>query len=83
MFPFYTIWKHQKNKGFLLFLGGIKWEHWLEIGYGTGEGQGSHQGSRIFTSIQLLTKTKTFSAGIYLFKVNTVSIADLHVSDSI
>ena len=28
MFPFYTPWKHQKTKGFLVFSGGIKWEHW-------------------------------------------------------
>ena len=32
MFPFYTPWKHQKTKGFLLFSGGIKWDHWPEIG---------------------------------------------------
>ena len=62
--------KTPKKQRFSAVLGDIKWEHWLEIGYGTGEGQGSHQRSRIFTSIQLLTKTKTFSAGIYLFKVN-------------
>ena len=28
MFPFYTPWKHQKTKGFLVFSGGTKWEHW-------------------------------------------------------
>ena len=28
MFPFYSPWKHQKTFGFLLFSGGIKWEHW-------------------------------------------------------
>ena len=33
MFPFYTPWKHQKIKGFLVFSGGIKWEHWSEIGW--------------------------------------------------
>ena len=32
MFPFYIPWKHQKTKGFLLFSGGIKWKHWLEMG---------------------------------------------------
>ena len=31
MFLFYTPWKHQKTKGFLVFSGGIKWEHWLEM----------------------------------------------------
>ena len=30
MFPFYTPWKHPKTFGFLLFSGGIKWEHWPE-----------------------------------------------------
>ena len=33
MFPFYTPWKHQKILGFWCFQGGIKWEHWPEIGY--------------------------------------------------
>ena len=35
MFPFYTIlysWKHQKTFDFLVFSGGIKWEHWPEMG---------------------------------------------------
>ena len=32
MYPFYTPWKHQKAKGILVFLGCIKWEHWLEMG---------------------------------------------------
>ena len=27
MFPFYILWKHQKTKAFLVFSGGIKWEH--------------------------------------------------------
>ena len=31
MFPFYNPWKHQKTKGFLVFSGGIKWEHWPEM----------------------------------------------------
>ena len=31
MFQFYTRWKHQKTKGFLVFSGGIKWEHWPEV----------------------------------------------------
>ena len=31
VFPFYTPWKHQKTKGFLLFSGVTKWEHWQEI----------------------------------------------------
>ena len=31
MFPFYTPWEHQKTKGFLVFSGGIKWEHWPEM----------------------------------------------------
>ena len=31
MFPFYTPWKHQKTFGFLVFSGGIKWEHWPEM----------------------------------------------------
>ena len=33
MFPFYTPWKHHKSKGFLIFWGGIKWEHWPEMVY--------------------------------------------------
>ena len=33
MFPFYTPLKHQKTFGFLMFSGGIKWEHWLEMDY--------------------------------------------------
>ena len=32
IFPFYTPWKHQKTKGFLVFSGVLKWEHWPEIG---------------------------------------------------
>ena len=28
IFPFYAPWKHQKTKGFLVFSGGIKLEHW-------------------------------------------------------
>ena len=32
MFPFYTPWKYQKTFGFLVFSGGIKWEHWPEMG---------------------------------------------------
>ena len=32
MFPFYTLWKHQKTFGFLVFSGGIKWEHLPEMG---------------------------------------------------
>ena len=31
MFPFYTPREHQKTKGFLLFSGVIKWEHWPEM----------------------------------------------------
>ena len=33
MVPFYTPWKHQKTKSFLVFLGGLKWEHWPEMDY--------------------------------------------------
>ena len=33
MFPFYTPWKHQKTITFLMFSGGIKWEHWPETDY--------------------------------------------------
>ena len=32
IFPFYTLWKHQKKPGFLVFSGGIKWEYWSEMG---------------------------------------------------
>ena len=32
MFPFCSPWKHQKTFGLLVFSGGIKWEHWLEMG---------------------------------------------------
>ena len=32
MFPFYTPWKHQKTFDFLVFSGGIRWEHWPNIG---------------------------------------------------
>ena len=31
MFPFHTLWKYQNTKRFLVFSGGIKWEHWPEI----------------------------------------------------
>ena len=31
MLPFYTPSKHQKIKGFLVFSGGMKWEHWSEM----------------------------------------------------
>ena len=30
--PFYTLWKHQKTSGFLMFSVGIEVEHWLKIG---------------------------------------------------
>ena len=33
MFPFYTSWKLQKTKGFLVFSGGIKRRHWLQMGW--------------------------------------------------
>ena len=33
MFPINTPWKHQKNFGFLVFSGSIKWEHWTEINW--------------------------------------------------
>ena len=34
MFPIYTPWNHQKTFfGFLVFLEGIKWEHWPEINF--------------------------------------------------
>ena len=32
MFHFYTPWKHQKAKDFLMFSGGIEMEHWLKMG---------------------------------------------------
>ena len=32
MFYFYTHWKHQKTRGFLMFSEGIEVEHWLKIG---------------------------------------------------
>ena len=32
MFPFYTTWKHQKTKGFLVFRG-KKIEQWPVMGY--------------------------------------------------
>ena len=32
MFPFYSPWKHQETFGFLIFSGGIKWEHCPEMG---------------------------------------------------
>ena len=32
MFPFYTPWKQQKTKDFLVFSGDVKWEHWPEMG---------------------------------------------------
>ena len=40
MFPFHVPWKLQETKGLLLFLaeggggvdGGLKWEHWPEMG---------------------------------------------------
>ena len=35
IFPFYTSWKYQEAKVFLIFLGGRKWEHWPEVGQRT------------------------------------------------
>lgn len=32
MFQFYTLWKHQKPFGFLMFSRGIEVEHWFEMG---------------------------------------------------
>ena len=29
---FYTPWKHQKTKGFLMFFGGIERDEWHEMG---------------------------------------------------
>ena len=31
MFPSYNPWEHQKAFGFLVFSGGMKWEHWPEM----------------------------------------------------
>ena len=31
IFQFYTPWKHQETLHFLVFSGGIKWEHWSEM----------------------------------------------------
>ena len=31
MFPFYTPWKHHQIKGFLIFSGGMKWDHWNRL----------------------------------------------------
>ena len=31
LFSFYTSWKHQKTKGFLMFSGGIEREQWQEM----------------------------------------------------
>ena len=28
---FYTPWKHQKTRGFLMFSGGIKWDYWPKM----------------------------------------------------
>ena len=33
MFPFYTPWNNQKIKAFVVFSGGIKWEHWPKISW--------------------------------------------------
>ena len=37
MFQFYTPLKTSENLGFLMFSGGIKWKHWLEMGWGPCE----------------------------------------------
>ena len=31
MFHIYNPWKHRKTVGFLVFSGGIKWEHWVNF----------------------------------------------------
>ena len=33
MFRFYSLWKQQKNKDFLVILGGKKRQQWTEVGY--------------------------------------------------
>ena len=33
MFHFYTLWKHHKTEGFLMFSEDIEVEHWLKMGY--------------------------------------------------
>ena len=33
MSSFYTPWQHQKTKGFLVFSGGIRMEHWLKMSW--------------------------------------------------
>ena len=33
IFSFYTPWKHQKTKGFVVLLGGIKCKHLPEVGF--------------------------------------------------
>ena len=30
---FYTPWKHQKTRGFLMLSGGVERDHWYEMGY--------------------------------------------------
>ena len=32
MLPFYAPWKQKKTKGFPVFSGSIKWEHWPGLG---------------------------------------------------
>ena len=32
MFYFYNPWEHEISRGFLIFSGDVKIEHWLEIG---------------------------------------------------
>ena len=64
-FSFWSPWKHQKTKSFLIFSGGIERECWEEMGLKNSD------------SSQILSKkchhkfTGDYIAGIYLFKVKS------------
>ena len=75
MFPFYNPWKQKKINDILVFSGGVKWEHWPEMGKGIIRFMqyGLHQYYRL-TSLWQWTGTSQFLG--YLF----VWISDLWVS---
>ena len=42
MFPFYSLWKYQKNKGFQVFSGGVVLKYSPEMPYENPQGTSQH-----------------------------------------
>ena len=66
-FSFWSPWKHQKTKSFLIFSGGIERKYWEEMGLKNSDS------SKILSKKCHRKFTGNYIAGIYLFKVNNAN----------